>query len=54
MLMWLENELTAAQEALQDAITDSGHASPRAKYWNGYVDAITNALNELSGPGDTN
>jgi len=23
-------------------------------YWTGYLDAITNALNELAGPGDVN
>jgi hypothetical protein len=24
------------------------------RYWQGYADALTNALNELAGPGDVN
>ncbi len=49
MSEWLHTEREAAEEALEDAIRDSGNASPRAKYWNGYLDAITNAINELEG-----
>ena len=49
MQQWLEKELETANEAHQDAVRDSGYASPRARYWNGYLDALTNTQNELSG-----
>lgn len=46
---WLNMELETAEEAYDEAVADSGYASPSAKYWAGYANAITNALNELSG-----
>jgi hypothetical protein len=60
---WLKNELeTAAAEHHAAYVTFSnlfpGAERDAAKatmdYWNGYANAITNALNELAGPGDTN
>jgi hypothetical protein len=49
---WLQAELQTAEEAWNDAVLDSGHASPRAKYWAGYMNAITNALHNLEGMGE--
>jgi hypothetical protein len=49
MRSWLENELREAEQAWNDALIESGHASPRAKYWAGYLNAINNALHELEG-----
>jgi len=49
---WLKAELQTAEEAWNDAVLDSGHASPRAKYWAGYMNAITNALHNLNGMGE--
>jgi hypothetical protein len=48
---WLKNEQETAQEVLNDAGPGvTGHTT----YWTGYLDAITNAINELAGPGDVN
>jgi hypothetical protein len=49
---YLQEELKTAEEALEDAITDSGNASPRALYWVGYIEAITNALHNYNGMGE--
>ena len=49
---WLQAELQTAEEAWNDAVLDSGHASPRAKYWAGYMEAITNALHNYNGQGE--
>lgn len=48
---WLKKEQETAQEVLDDSGRGvTGHST----YWTGYLDAITNAINELAGPGDMN
>jgi len=49
---FLKKELQDAEDAWQGAIMDSGQHSPRAKYWAGYMNAITNALHNLEGMGE--
>lgn len=49
---YLRAELQTAEEALEGAIMDSGQHSPRAKYWVGYIEAITNALHNYNGMGE--
>jgi hypothetical protein len=49
---FLEAELQTAEEAWNGAIMDSGSNSPRAKYWAGYMEAITNALHNYNGQGE--
>jgi hypothetical protein len=57
-LEWLTNELAQAKAALNhaDRLEErDDFAIERTmdrKHWEGYVDAITNVLNELYGPGD--
>lgn len=40
---WLKQELETANAAMETTI------GPEWNYWNGYADAITNALHELTG-----
>lgn len=50
-LEWLNAELEQAKAAYAERPAGvSGYST----YWTGYMDAITNVLNELAGPGDTN
>ena len=61
---WLNKELRTAAAEWQRAAADSEMAGfdlasrelskYQRDYWSGYRDAITNALNELAGPGDVN
>ncbi len=57
---WLNVELANAQAAyetatrLEERDDFTIERTMERTYWNGYMDAITNVLNELYGPGDTN
>ena len=60
---WINAELKTATEQYERAAAEFNNAgfdltirdpSDRRNYWSGYADALTNALNELAGPGDTN
>jgi hypothetical protein len=59
-LEWLNVELANAQAALEHAARleeRDGFPIERTidrTYWWGYTDALSNVLNELYGPGDTN
>lgn len=59
-LQWLTKELAESETAFSNAEVSeilSGYeidATMERKYWAGYVDALTNVLNEYAGPGDTN
>jgi hypothetical protein len=52
---WLESELRDAESVLDNYMAEVRalgldiEESPTIRYWVGYVDAINNALNELSG-----
>ena len=57
-LEWLTAERNAADQGLATAerdlvlTSDKAAAKSERDYWAGYLDAITNAMNELYGPGD--
>lgn len=54
MIEWLKQELETAKAELdaaerREAATESALDGIERGYWNGYTDAITNALHELTG-----
>jgi len=58
-LQWLTKELETADAEftrvaveIKKATYGRGPLRQERDYWNGYKDAITNALNEIAGPGD--
>ena len=57
---WLNVELANAQAALEHATRLEERddftieRTMDRSYWTGYLDAITNVLNELAGPGEVN
>ena len=61
---WINAELKTATEQYQRAAAELDNAAfdltsrdlslYQRDYWSGYADALTNAINELAGPGDTN
>lgn len=53
MNKWLETELEVANNELFKPFHDM-EACTHCRYWQGYADALTNALNELAGPGEVN
>lgn len=50
---WLSAELETASNELWKPYHNMETCN-HCSYWQGYADALTNALNELYGPGDTN
>lgn len=61
---WINAELETATAQYQRAAAELNNAGfdltsrdlslYQRDYWSGYADALTNAINELAGPGDTN